>query len=67
MMRVSDDVLIAHVARVAIGPDGDPLPPTDDRNQPFSETTWSDSLVLNEICDAHTGDRTKQSDIQTLH
>jgi hypothetical protein len=37
MLRVSDDVVIAHIARVALGPNGDPLPPTHDRDQPFSE------------------------------
>jgi hypothetical protein len=37
MLRVSDDVVIAHIARVAVGPNGNPLPPTDDRDQPFSE------------------------------
>jgi hypothetical protein len=30
-------VVIAHIARVALSPSGGPLPPTDDRNQPFSE------------------------------
>jgi uncharacterized protein (TIGR02246 family) len=37
MLRVSDDVLVGHVARVAFGPNGDPLPPSDDRDEPFSE------------------------------
>jgi uncharacterized protein (TIGR02246 family) len=37
MLRVSDDVVIAHTARVAVGPNGYPLPPTDLRDQPFSE------------------------------
>jgi len=37
VMRVNDDVLIAHVARVALGPNGEPLPPTDNRDEPFSE------------------------------
>ncbi len=32
IMRVSEDVVIAHVARVAVGPTGGPLPPTDDRD-----------------------------------
>jgi uncharacterized protein (TIGR02246 family) len=36
-LRVRDDVLIAHVARVALGPNGEPLPPSDSRDEPFSE------------------------------
>ena len=36
-MRVSEDVVIAHIARIALDPEGQPLPPTDDRDQPFSE------------------------------
>jgi uncharacterized protein (TIGR02246 family) len=37
VLRVSDDVIVAHIARLALGPDGEPLPPTDDRDAPFSE------------------------------
>ncbi len=37
MLRVSKDVVIAHIARIAMGPNGDPVPPTEDRDQPFSE------------------------------
>jgi uncharacterized protein (TIGR02246 family) len=36
-MRVTDDVLIAHIARVAMNPNGEPLPPTNDADAPFSE------------------------------
>jgi uncharacterized protein (TIGR02246 family) len=34
---VSEDVLIAHIARLAIGSDGSPLPPSSTNDQPFSE------------------------------
>ena len=37
VMAVSDDVVIAHIARLAIGADGNPLPPTADPAGPFSE------------------------------
>jgi uncharacterized protein (TIGR02246 family) len=37
VMRVNDDVVIAHIARLALGPNGEPLPPTDHRDEPFSE------------------------------
>jgi uncharacterized protein (TIGR02246 family) len=36
-MAVRDDVVIAHVARLVLGPDGRPLPPSDDPDGPFSE------------------------------
>jgi uncharacterized protein (TIGR02246 family) len=34
---VHDDVVVAHIARLVLGDDGRPLPPSDDRDQPFSE------------------------------
>jgi uncharacterized protein (TIGR02246 family) len=37
VMAVSDDVVIAHLARLAVGPDGEPLPPSFATDQPFSE------------------------------
>src|SRR5438067_2005341 len=37
VLTVSDDVVIAHIARLVLGPDGDPSPPTSDAEQPFSE------------------------------
>jgi uncharacterized protein (TIGR02246 family) len=37
VLAVSDDVVIAHIARLALGTDGRPLPPTADPHQPFSE------------------------------
>ncbi len=36
-LRVREDVVVAHIARLALGPSGDPRPPTDDSNQAFSE------------------------------
>jgi uncharacterized protein (TIGR02246 family) len=37
VMPVTDGVVVAHIARLALGEDGDPLPPTEDRDAPFSE------------------------------
>jgi uncharacterized protein (TIGR02246 family) len=37
VLPVTDDVVVAHIARLALGPDGAPLPPNDDRGAPFSE------------------------------
>lgn len=37
VMAVADDVLIAHIARLAVGPGGSPLPPAFSGDQPFSE------------------------------
>jgi uncharacterized protein (TIGR02246 family) len=37
VLAVSDDVIVAHIARVATSPDGQPLPPSFDPDQPFSE------------------------------
>jgi uncharacterized protein (TIGR02246 family) len=37
VLAVSDDVIIAHIARLALGTDGQPLPPTADPRVPFSE------------------------------
>jgi uncharacterized protein (TIGR02246 family) len=37
VMAVSDDVVVAHIARLVLGPDGSPLAPTADLGQPFSE------------------------------
>lgn len=34
---VSEDVVIAHIARLILESEGNPLPPNDDPNQPFSE------------------------------
>jgi uncharacterized protein (TIGR02246 family) len=37
VLPIREDVVVAHIARLALSPDGDPLPPTADPNQPFSE------------------------------
>jgi uncharacterized protein (TIGR02246 family) len=37
VLPVADDVLIAHIARVALAPDNEPLPPSHDPDVPFSE------------------------------
>ena len=37
VLTVHDDVVIAHIARLALGPEGEPLPPASDPDQPFSE------------------------------
>lgn len=37
VMAIDDDVVIAHIARLAVGPDGNPLPPSSIADQPFSE------------------------------
>ena len=37
VMAVADDVVIAHIARLAVGPDGSPLAPSSAADQPFSE------------------------------
>jgi uncharacterized protein (TIGR02246 family) len=37
VLPVADDVVIAHIARVALGPEGEPLPPSHDPEVPFSE------------------------------
>jgi uncharacterized protein (TIGR02246 family) len=37
VMAVADDVVIAHIARLAVGPDGSPLPLGSADDQPFSE------------------------------
>jgi hypothetical protein len=37
VLAVSSDVVIAHIARIALGPGGHQLPPTADPHQPFSE------------------------------
>ncbi len=37
VMAVREDVVIAHIARLALGPDGEPLPPTSEPDRPFSE------------------------------
>ena len=36
-MPVTDDVVVAHIARLALGDDGSRLPPNDERDAPFSE------------------------------
>jgi uncharacterized protein (TIGR02246 family) len=37
LLAISDDVVVAHIARLALGSDGHPLPPSADPSQPFSE------------------------------
>jgi uncharacterized protein (TIGR02246 family) len=37
VLAVREDVVVAHIARLALGPDGEPLPPSSDPDQPFSE------------------------------
>jgi uncharacterized protein (TIGR02246 family) len=37
VLAVREDVVIAHIARLALGPEGEPLPPSSDPGQPFSE------------------------------
>ncbi|MBV9705157.1 MAG: SgcJ/EcaC family oxidoreductase [Methylobacteriaceae bacterium] len=37
VLVVREDVAIAHIARLALGPEGEPLRPDSDPNQPFSE------------------------------
>ncbi len=37
VLPVTDDVVVAHVARLALSDDGSPLPPNDERGGPFSE------------------------------
>jgi uncharacterized protein (TIGR02246 family) len=37
VLALSGEVAIAHIARLALGPDGEPLPPSADADQPFSE------------------------------
>jgi uncharacterized protein (TIGR02246 family) len=37
VLGVREDVVIAHIARLALGPEGKPLPPSSDPDQPFSE------------------------------
>jgi uncharacterized protein (TIGR02246 family) len=34
---ITDDVVVAHIARLALDANGEPSPPTDDRDAPFSE------------------------------
>jgi uncharacterized protein (TIGR02246 family) len=36
-LTVSEDVVVAHIARLALSSDGKPLSPSTDSNQPFSE------------------------------
>jgi uncharacterized protein (TIGR02246 family) len=36
-LAIGDDVIIAHIARLILGPDDQPLSPSDDGDQPFSE------------------------------
>jgi uncharacterized protein (TIGR02246 family) len=36
-LAVSEDVIVAHIAQLAISPDGKPLPPSFDPDRPFSE------------------------------
>lgn len=36
-LALSDDVIVAHVARLILSDKGEPLPPTTDTTQPFSE------------------------------
>jgi uncharacterized protein (TIGR02246 family) len=37
VLAVSEDVIVAHIARLELSPDGKPLPPSFDPDQPFSE------------------------------
>ena len=37
VMPISEDVVITHIARLATGPDGTPLPPSTAPDEPFSE------------------------------
>lgn len=37
VLAVHEDVVIAHIVRLALGPEGEPLPPSSDPDQPFSE------------------------------
>jgi uncharacterized protein (TIGR02246 family) len=37
VLPLRDDVVIAHIARLALGDNGEPLPPSADPDQPFSE------------------------------
>ena len=37
VLALSDDVIVAHIARLALDADGKPLPPTVDPDEPFSE------------------------------
>jgi uncharacterized protein (TIGR02246 family) len=37
VLAVGEDVVIAHIARLALTPGGEPLPPSSDSHQPFSE------------------------------
>jgi uncharacterized protein (TIGR02246 family) len=37
VLAVHDDVVVAHIARLVLGDDGRPSPPSEDRDQPFSE------------------------------
>ncbi len=36
-LPLGDEVIVAHVARLALDPNGEPLPPNTDPNRPFSE------------------------------
>jgi uncharacterized protein (TIGR02246 family) len=37
VLPLSDDLIVAHIARLALTDDGEPLPPTADPDQPSSE------------------------------
>jgi uncharacterized protein (TIGR02246 family) len=37
VLAISGDVVVAHVARLILGSDDQPLPPSDDGDRPFSE------------------------------
>lgn len=37
VLAVREDVVIAHIARLALGPHGEPMPPSSDPDRPFSE------------------------------
>lgn len=37
VLALGEDVVVAHIARLALGADGEPLPPDDDPDRPFSE------------------------------
>jgi uncharacterized protein (TIGR02246 family) len=37
VLALGEDVVVAHIARLALGHDDEPLPPSSDPDQPFSE------------------------------
>lgn len=37
VLALNDDTVVAHIARLALGANDEPLPPSTDPGQPFSE------------------------------